>query len=168
MQLGGDLKGLEITWSQQSAGVAENRSFRDPGKAQARLTQFLADPKAMSQFRWLLRSAFSGGAVNMGDEQVLAQIVRLLSSGQLRIGAKVRDADSPSQSGPAANQAPTGESSFTGTRGSDSSVDAEQEEALFPADADLLAVADGQRRAAEQGTPFCEECARAAAASGRG
>jgi hypothetical protein len=37
----------------------------------------------------------------------------------------------------------------------------------FPPDADLAAIAAIQQEAAELGIPFCEECAKAAAAAGR-
>jgi hypothetical protein len=40
------------------------------------------------------------------------------------------------------------------------------EENVFPNDADLAAIADALKKASQAGVPFCEECAKAAAAAG--
>ena len=49
-------------------------------------------------------------------------------------------------------------------RSSGSSSAPAREPPTFPHDADLAAIAEAQRAAAESGVPFCEECAKAAAA----
>lgn len=135
------------------------------------LRQFKGDPASMSGLRSMVHALHPAtlppGFSN--DEQVLEALSGLLSSGVLHVHSVpppvtgYRDpayVAAPAQAAPATRRpAPSQSSSSTAP------VRAAEEADTFSSATDAAATAAVLRSAAESGVPFCEECAKAAAAA---
>lgn len=133
------------------------------------LRQFRQDPTAMAGLRSVLHahSPFTLPLGHSSDEQVFAALSRLLSSGVLHVHRVAPPATNfpgagretaPAEAAPAARR--PAQSSTAAT-----SPAAAEEANTFSSATDAAATAAVLRSASESGVPFCEECAKAAAAA---
>lgn len=94
------------------------------------------------------------------DDRVLAAVAKLLSAGELPAGMEWKGRISAPRNGEPAAPAPSAPQP--------QSRHEEPEEDTFGGDHDGAGQAGALIGAAQSGVPFCEECARAAAAAGGG
>lgn len=139
--------------------------FPDEPSARRWLADLRQDPLAVTRLRAMLAEDSPRFHLNrLGDEEVFAVLSRLLCRGELQAVVR-RDAliGGPSaESPPEAVQAAPEKPVRTPPPGP------EPEASTFEADHDAAAQADVLRAAAEEGVPFCEECAQAAGSGDRG
>jgi hypothetical protein len=114
--------------------------------------------------RLLLESGVELSRVS--DDVVFKHVARRLESGQICIQQRRwRDeSHKPQGDGDRETEPPFPRAERTPPKSS--SVVPNSEENVFPNDADLAAIADALKKASQAGVPFCEECAKAAAAAG--
>ncbi len=125
----------------------------------------------MAEFRRLLDQPGYSTSHPRDDEIVLEQVAWAIHLGRLRMEwGDVREQQpsggayqEPDQQQPASSSTPPA------PRPSHSATPSGPvlEEPTFPANLDALAIAQSQKEAARLGLPFCEECARMAAANAR-
>ncbi len=141
-----------IPWKSAAATLWVRR-FRRRNDALPTLRRLIAQQRTVRTWRW-------------GDDGVLKELTDALAKGRLlmyewrpiRGGGGVNQEDTPPALGPAF---PLEERRTAPAPG-----EATSDTALFPEDAELAAIAAVLKAAAEEGVPFCEECAKAAAARG--
>jgi len=138
-------------------------TFQDNVTTLQFLFAFRNDTFALVRFRALLPASGRSGQ-RLTDEQLLRRIAKQLLSGELRVSrAKVETyggrGTPPDPAVPKFN--------VSERRKYEPPPPPKKEDEFFP-DADLVAIAAVLKAAAESGTPFCEECARKAAAAGAG
>jgi hypothetical protein len=135
--------------------------FRDSKSAMQFLSAVKGDALAMSDLRGLLcESRLRIDISRLTDDQVLAEIARLIWLGHLVV-ANDREGRSGASSQPAGpsqiTQTPTGVPVRSGPQ-------SEPEPATLPSNLNSVAQAAALTAAAASGTPFCAQCAAAAAA----
>lgn len=124
------------------------------------LERFKNDAVAMAGLRRLLgEREWLCDASRMTDDHVLATVARLMSAGELLAGLEWKSRVSAPRSEEAVAPVPAGAQP-------QSRPEEEPEGETFAGDHDGATQAGALRAAAESGVPFCEECARAAAAGG--
>lgn len=120
------------------------------------LRDFCEDADLTNEFRRVLDMPFGWEAWELWD-----QVAMRLAAGVWRL----RRPAWKFQPGALAEKPDAGPAFPLDERRSSNSASSQSgEPPTFPNDADLAAIADNQREAAELGIPFCEECAKAAAA----
>jgi hypothetical protein len=148
-----------IFWRSQIA------RFRDSKSAIQFLSAVKVDARAMSDLRGLLfESRLRIDVSRLTDDQVLAEIARLIWLGHLVV-ANDREGRSGASSQPAGPtqiaQTPAGVPVRSGPQSQ------EPEPATLPSNLNSIAQAAALSAAAANGTPFCAQCAAAAAAGGQ-
>jgi hypothetical protein len=138
--------------------------FRDSKSAIQFLAAVKGDAIAMSDLRGLLfESRLRNDLSRLTDDQVLAEIGRLIWLGHLVV-VNDREGRSGASSQPAGpsqiTQTPTGVPVRSGPQ-------SEPEPATLPSNLNSVAQAAALSAAAASGTPFCAQCAAAAAAGGQ-
>lgn len=146
------------------------RTFHDRGTAALWLKQFKTNPTVMAG----IRSVVAGHGTSPGgmtDDKVLEELAWQLSKGVLhvhrvpppRTAWRTAQGESAPADPPVISQRPT-----PSQAGSAPPPLRQAEEAdTFSSQTDAVGTAAVLRRAAASGTPFCEECAKAAAAAAR-
>lgn len=155
--MGGRVYELETGWSGSAGRVSSAPS--NPFGVQAVLRSVVGDPAGMAALRATLHEVCSGASVHrMSDHQVLEQLKWQLDAGRVRL-TDGRAARSPAPRGgssrPAprrtvAAEAPPVEESFAPAPPPEAPIDEER--------VDAVAQAHALKQAAQNGTPFCEQC----------
>ncbi|MEK7404889.1 MAG: hypothetical protein AAB225_07250 [Acidobacteriota bacterium] len=139
------------------------REFRDRDLALQFLGRFRNDAAAMAELRRLVAQRFWETDVSrLTDDQVLGQIAALITSGVLLVGYEWERAWG--RAAPEEEEAPAQAAAGPARRERASA----EEGSSFGGGHDGLGQARVLRSAAESGTPFCEECQRAAQARAGG
>ena len=111
-----------------------------------------------------LRGVLTGTFPPPSDEQIAREVAWRLTSGTwLARRRVVKQVARGGESGPAEAAAFPKQDRRSAPPPSNQAADAP----LFPGDIDAEAIAEGQKRAAALGIPFCEECLRAQLAAAR-
>jgi hypothetical protein len=150
----GDIISTQFLWKYSV------RDFWDESDAAQFLARYKSDPVAMESFRRLLLDRYLPvDASRMSEDELLKHLASMLATGELLVALDRRDIGigDPGEK----PQAPAPQPSDPAP-----SKKVEEEANTFGPDHDAAAQADALRAAAEAGVPFCEECARAAAAAG--
>ncbi len=135
-------------------------SFKDKNAAAQFLVRFKKDGSAISALRRLL--AESGRSTgNLSDDQVLEEVALRMSRGDLIVC--YRHTKTPGSTGDE-EQAPAPAPSTATPQKSTSTKRDEPDQPTFTNDHDVRAQIGTLVAAAASGVPFCEECAKAAAA----
>jgi hypothetical protein len=139
------------------------------------LRQYQTNAIAMAEFTDLLRNSVTGGYISGDPQLILRQLADKMSTGEIQVcvelcgpstlmawsgdGEAEPDlTDADESSSPAA--APASDSPPPAAASAD---DDESPEPTLAGTTDPAAMAQALKDAAEKGTPFCEECAKAAA-----
>ncbi len=139
--------------------------FGDPAQAIQFLGRFKNDAAAMAELRKLvgMRDALTGDSSRISDDWILERTATLLISGELVLGhmwhepMELPKGQAAQASAPAPSPGPS------------STPQQEEETPVFTSNHDGETQANALEEAAQNGTPFCEECARAKArAEGQG
>jgi len=153
---GGGGAGLDPAWRCHG-------DFRDRTFALRFLARFRHDPIALARLRGLLHQHKLGADFSpFSADEILAAIAALLSFGRLVPAERLRA--QPGIYNEDNQPAPSATASAAPAARPPSSVEEEPDAPTF-ADIDGAAQAEALRAAAASGTPFCEECAQAAAAA---
>jgi hypothetical protein len=143
-----------------------NEGFRNRERTLGWLRRFRGDQFRMAQFRRLLAAAGDSCVHRFDDDAVLGLLASGIACGRFRwvgeeyipratAGGLAQESSSAPPQDPApappAPRTPKSEPVFA--------------EPTFPVDIDALAIAESQKEASRLGLPFCEECARKAAAN---
>ena len=140
-----------------------SREFRDRDLALQFLGRFRNDAAAMAELRRLVaEKSWETDVSRLTDDQVLGQIAALITSGVLLVGYEWERAWG--RAAPEEEEAPAQAAAGPARR----ERAAEEEGSTFAGGHDGSGQAQVLRSAAESGTPFCEECQRAAEASAGG
>ena len=120
--------------------------------------RFSADDFTLTSFESLLRECVSGAHFEE-DAAVVEQVAQKLASGELKVwGRKWGFAGMTSAKAEKPMAPPFDPAERKRYQPDDS---APSSEPGFPEEADLVAIAEVAKQAAESGVPFCEECERA-------
>ena len=130
--------------------------FSDNLRARMWLQQFQADGFSVAAFRSMLAKDRSSGLQSLSDEEVLQVIARKLASGEIRVSRSQPEAGGTlgSREKQQSPLFPLGERRAASSATSGSAPAADEEEAVFAANADLVAIAGVLKEAALQGAPF--------------
>ena len=156
MRLADEIQPIELCFAWEQSTLPERVPFADVGSARAFLARLALRGHGPALHRLLGTAATRAP----DDAQVIAQLAAQIATGRLlvlrgptfRLSARdMEEAEEEPAQKAAAAPAPV-----------DEEAPAPEEEALPPAAVDGALQARTLRRAAEKGTPFCEECERKA------
>jgi len=135
------------------------------------LRQYQTNATAMAEFTDLLRNSVTGGYISGDPQIILQQLADKMSTGEIQVCVELCGPstlmawDGDGEAEPDLSQAEQS-SSPAPAPASDSPAAAAEDESPEPTLAgttDPAAMAQALKDAAEKGSPFCEECAKAAA-----
>ena len=157
------LDGHTACRAHECSGCESRLEFADAEASAQWLRRHKADGSSMSTLRHLAQSC--GIAVPLArtdDDAICEQLSRMLAMGLVRICRERRVVHVATHTAPAPEAEPApppAKRKPAAGRGA-----REPEPETFPESFDAVAAALSLRRAAEAGTPFCEECEKSAAA----
>jgi hypothetical protein len=149
----------KIFWWHERIDLSEDLKACDPRLPHQWLRSLRANGDCLPKLRRLLAQGNLGDLWRLTDQAVVELAGRKLESRQIRILLQVEPFESfRSSDDPGSNPAPFPQEKRAKSLPSSSAARPLVDEAVFPEDAHLVAIAAVLQNAAQSGAPFCEEC----------